>query len=427
MDGARRLGPGHMRRLASNRFVNCRPLLAGWLLFAITLASVASDKAPAVERRHGRSLRGSVDGLPFLLLRGTHEERGEAHGALAAREIIQSVDGMARLVIQRKANWQQLIDASHRFQIAPRYRQELEAMLRGIRQALPDAADRKVGSLQRELAFDDLRVLQTGDVFELMRCSQFSAWGKLTLDGQVIVGRNFDYPPIFPRETCCVLAIEPAEKDLHPTLDAMWFGIIGAGLATLRDDGLYLAPNSGGRPRRGSEIKQPVPGALFLRSFAESARGDDLAEQFVRAIAGKVVLPLIVHLVPPHASAQGMPPVVIEYTPDSGSFGSRVRRPVAGVPALFLANHFINEEAELQRGRSGTMQTGLTSCAKLDQAIGFAEARKILDDVKQADTYYSAVVWPGKRIMKISIAEPGMPATRGKSVTVRWSDLFSLK
>ncbi|MCC6357020.1 MAG: hypothetical protein IT577_24295, partial [Verrucomicrobiae bacterium] len=171
--------------------------------------------------RHGQSLRGTVDGFPILLLRGTQEERGEAHGFLAAKEIIGVCDATAGFLKQgsdaagKPANpWEQGIEAVARFAFPLRCVAELRGMLRGIEMALPNEQDRQIPSLGRAITLEDLKLLQAGEVFELMRCSQFSAWGPLTDDGEPIVGRNWDYPPLYSMDYACVLAIEPAEKEL---------------------------------------------------------------------------------------------------------------------------------------------------------------------------------------------------------------------
>src|SRR5882672_8890936 len=45
-----------------------------------------------VQARHGKSLLGSIDGFPLLLLKGTAKERGEAHGRLEATAILGLLD-----------------------------------------------------------------------------------------------------------------------------------------------------------------------------------------------------------------------------------------------------------------------------------------------------------------------------------------------
>jgi hypothetical protein len=407
--------------------------LARWsacllVLFLWASAPVHASETVTVTQRHGQSLRGTVEGFPFLLLRGSHGARGEAHGVLAAREVLRSCDGMARFVNAHGGGWDRALVAMRRFEFPPRFEQELAGMLRGIRTALPERDDRVLSATGKEIALDDLKLLQTGDVFELARCSQFSAWSDLTPDRRIVVGRNWDYPDLFPRETCCLLAVQPTEPGLRPTLDAMWFGMIGSGLATIREDGLYVSANSGGRVRPGVTVKHPTPGALLMRAYAESAAAAQLGRQLIQAVDQKLVLPIIFHVVPPGGVAGDCTPFAVEYTPDPDRFGARVRSPSQDAPtSLSIANHFIDTPEDLDRWRSGRMRAGIQSCAVGKKPIGFEEARAILDAAKQDSTYYSAVVWPEQRRMRLAVSAPGIPATQRDYLAVRWEDLFALR
>lgn len=75
-------------------------LIAGCVVVAgLMLAAQAQAGQPTVEVkvRHGQSWRGTSDGLPVLMLRGTHRERGEAHGKLAGPEIVKSCNQLASM------------------------------------------------------------------------------------------------------------------------------------------------------------------------------------------------------------------------------------------------------------------------------------------------------------------------------------------
>ncbi|MCC7408763.1 MAG: hypothetical protein IT442_11875, partial [Phycisphaeraceae bacterium] len=285
--------------------------------------------------RHGQSLRGKVDSFPILLLRGTQEQRGEAHGFLAAKEIIGVCDATAGFLKQgsyaagKPANpWEQGIEAVARFTFPPRFEAELRGMLRGIEMALPNEQDRQVPALGRAITLEDLKLLQAGEVFELMRCSQFSAWGPLTGDGQPIVGRNWDYPPLYSMDYACVLAIEPAEKELSPTLDAVCFGMIGSGLATINHDGVYAAANDGGISEKGVIVDQPMPAGLLLREVMETSPRDKVVEDFAEALKNHCVLGLLFHMVVPDSGGRRGPSTIVEYHPrDGGQINLRRTEP----------------------------------------------------------------------------------------------------
>ena len=60
------------------------------LFFVLALAASRPSAGVQMETvsRHERSERGVLQGIPVLILRGPPAQRGEAHGALCAREIV---------------------------------------------------------------------------------------------------------------------------------------------------------------------------------------------------------------------------------------------------------------------------------------------------------------------------------------------------
>jgi hypothetical protein len=91
-----------------------------WLLAATAFAETVE-----ISTRHGKSWRGTADGLPALVLRGTHRERGEAHGRLAAREIVRNVNHLAGFIDRRvPGGWKGAVGEVERFEFAPRFEEE---------------------------------------------------------------------------------------------------------------------------------------------------------------------------------------------------------------------------------------------------------------------------------------------------------------
>jgi hypothetical protein len=162
----------------------------------------------------------------------------------------------------------------------------------------------------------------------------------------------------------------------------------------------------------------------MLRAFLESADPAKGSEQLVAALEGRVVLPLLFHLVPPAAELKTEPPVIVEYRPDA-NFKPRIRRPDAAQPnALFVANHYVDSTADLARGRCGIVKDGVSRCISERRPIGFDEARQILDAARQDNTYISVVCWPHERTLKVAVATADKPATQCRFATIRWEDLF---
>jgi len=428
--------------------VRCALPLA--LLLTLATGPLARGEATVVAR-HGGSMRASVDGRAVLALRGSHAERGMAHGVLGAREIIETVDFLAAklntigaLVDPDRAaadkpriNWQNFRTAAERFEMPERFREELACMLRGIEQALPAQADRTLKATGQPITLADLAALQSCDVLELMRCSQFSVWGDLTADGQVLVGRNWDYPPVFSSTTYCVFAVEPSEPELSPTLDAMWFGMLGTGMAALNRHGVYLAANDGGVHRTMLAVEHPVPAALVSRMLVETLTPENAAETLQTGLTDRVALALIFHLVVPASSpGQTTRAYACEYAPWPDGARNLLREPSPRYgDSLVCTNHF---EVEGIRPTGNTAErytllfNNILDHRRQHEKIDFEAARKMLDAVGRRSplntTQYSAVAWPAERKLQIAVSpKTGKSATAEPYVLFEWDEIFGLK
>jgi len=402
-------------------------------------ASAEATSKMIVTERYGKSCRGSVEGFPVLVLRGTHRERGEAHGFLGAREIIRTCETMAGTVnamVQPKTEgggWEAAKKMVSRFRFPARFRAELDGMMHGLKKALPQVGDRTLKATGAEVTLADLEVLQCGDVLELMRCSQFSAWGSLTPDGGTIIGRNWDYPPIFPFDTYCLFAVAPAEKGLQKTMEAMWFGMIGAGMGCLNEGGVYLSANDAGDEDPG-KVQSPTPAALALRVTAETVRADHPLAAVEENLDQKTALAILYHLVAPaEAQGQAARAFVFEHAPGATTpIETRIRRSSRALPeALILTN-----DPLLGKGKGGSEICERYACLEKTLRdpetrgrLDFERAHTILDAVAVSKptltTQYSAVVWPAKKEVRLAVAPaPGQSAPRQKYVRVRWDEVF---
>jgi hypothetical protein len=412
-----------------------------FLALLLSLPVYAEDAPTAVITAwHGRSLRGSVDGFPLLVLRGTARERGEAHGFLGAKEIVKTCDAMAGVVNQwgpasGTSGWAAAQQLVSRFQFPTRFEEELQGMLEGLEQALPEARERTLRATGAAITLEDLKVLQCGDVLELMRCSQFSAWGSLTPDGATIIARNWDYPPIFPCDTYCLFAVEPAEKGVQKTLDALWFGMIGAGMACLNEEGVYLsADDAGGEDP--TKVSSPVPAALALRMTAEAAHIGNPLVAVAANIDQKTALAILYHVVAPAGrQQQAERAFVFEHAPGATEpFETRLRRPSPTLPdALILTNDPLlgrTDGAEIC-DRYACLEKGLSDPGARGK-VDFGKARSLLHSVAASSltrtTQYSAVVWPARKEMRLAVSPaPGETATRQRYARVRWDTVFGLR
>lgn len=414
-----------------------RAILVAAVLVCVSVAA-ASEQTPAcsVSQRYGESCRGVVDGFPVLVLRGTHRERGEAHGFLAAGEIIKTCDAMALAVnamsgeAKDASGWERAKKLMGRFRFPSRFEAELVGMLEGIHKALPDSCDRTLKATGAEITFDDLKMLQCGDTLELMKCSQFSAWGSFTPDASAIVGRNWDYPPIFPHDTYCAFAVDPTEDGLQRTLDAMWFGMIGAGMACLNEEQIYVSGNDAGS-EDPNLVEHPTPGALAMRTVGETASTSDPLAAIESIVDQKTALALLYHIVAPTPDGNGSQAFVFEHAPGATApFAARVRTaPTTRPDALVVTNDPLiggRPGAEVCE-RFATIEAALDDPA-MEGGLDFEKARAILDAVAKAGaTQYSAVVFPGKREVRFAVASSSdEPATKQHYSRLQWDVVFGL-
>ncbi|WP_254509412.1 hypothetical protein [Anatilimnocola floriformis] len=399
------------------------------LIVACVLLHPALAAQPTVEitARHGQSWRGKMDGLPVLQLRGTHRERGEAHGKLAGKEIVQSCNQLASILNKRlPGGWSASIVLSKQFQLPERFRDELQGMLAGIEQSTT-AEERIITAIKRPLNLDDLVLLNTADVFELFRCSQFSAWGSAAAGGELIVGRNFDYPALLPRENFCVLSIEPAESGLRPTIDALFFGFIGCGISAINDVGMYIAPDTGGPSPREVLPKEPITAGLVMRSYLETARPEAAVEELTSQVKAHFALPILLHVVPAKTELGQQTPIILEFTPSATSPTAVVRKPEARASALFVANHHVKNAADLAKGRCGILKSECEKCLASGQPIDFAAAKSLLHAARQDSTLISVVSWPHAGRLRAAIAEPGKVATECRFYEIDWPAIRAAK
>jgi hypothetical protein len=410
------------------------PALAVLAALASSGASTAAQERVRIVARHHRSVRGTIDGFPFLVLRGDARERGRAHGLLAAREIVRFLDQALIPVIHATSpgSWEAgFAGRAKLFSWPERYDRELRGMLDGIREALPEVADRRLGSLGREIRLEDLQALNCLTDLLGGGCSSFSVWGPLTEDGRVLAGRNMDYMafPIAPFQV--LVGVEPAEEGLKATLDLLAFGYLGAGTA-MNAEGVWAAMHD--EPGLGSKAREGwVPRCLTLRTAVERARAARAVEDVAGALRESPVrVGNNIHLSFPVTASEAARPCVLEWDGHEKDGGVTVHAGEAD--HLLCTNHYrtraVRERARDSKDRLERLRTGIEEFRASGRKIGLAEARELLEGVCRNGalvTHFSVVVWPDRRRMAFAWSpSPGRSSTQGRWITVEWADLFGM-
>ena len=191
---------------------------------------LTAERSPApkiqVAARYGTSVRGMIDDLPFVVLRGSLAERAEAFGALSGKDCTEMMNGviLPKILQVHPQGWDLLVMLSQGlFPGTKDDQQQASSFIAGFRKAAP-VADRAMPALGRELSADNLRVAQgfidlaSAGRVPLGGCSSFSAWGALTPAGEVVCGRNSDYATFAGHMPMMVIAQQPSEKDRLATM-----------------------------------------------------------------------------------------------------------------------------------------------------------------------------------------------------------------
>lgn len=366
----------------------------------------------AVDARHERSWRGTIDGHPLLVLRGDAVERGRAQGLLAGKDILQVLEAVAATLHKnRPGAWERdLLPLARRFAWPARFQLELEALV----DVLPLDP---VPALGRKAGLDDLRALNCLSDLLGAGCSSFAAWADRTPDGAVVCGRNADYG-LFPiLRQIALVARAPAERGLRPTLELTILGNVGASTA-LNGDGAFLAlHDEEGLPGRRSEGW--TPRTIALREALETSGGATAVEEIVNSLRQSVVKVGNNVLV----GGPGAIPAVLEWDGNAKGGGVTIRRGENGL--LACANHYV-ERATRRDGESrGRYERLLKAGGKID----FEKAKELLGSVAKSGgtaTYLSVVVWPASKRYAFAVSpELGVAAPKGKWIVAEWDAVFS--
>jgi len=123
-----------------------------------------------------------VDGQRVILLHGTPEEIGRAHGELLKDEAQRCIDSVlctfGTMQTVRTGRW---------------FKQDLADAYVRLSPHIPEDHKRETRALARSLGMDE-KLVETLNVFpELFHCSGFALFGKATIDGKLYHGRVLDY------------------------------------------------------------------------------------------------------------------------------------------------------------------------------------------------------------------------------------------
>ena len=368
------------------------PLIAvAMIVFLAGSCRRAEIAVPSPAETSGSRLY-TVGGFRVLTLVGTPEEMGRAHGTLLRDEVRWVADKVIRGTVARD----------------PEAREEFLKRVDVMEKLLKDSWRRELKALAEASGVDyrEIVALQLfGDVERAPLCSSFAVFGRATVGGECIVGRNFDYwyEDVARHES---LIIDYHPKDARRFVTLSWTGVIN-GWTLMNDCGIVTANNTAFSGGANSRSLEGLSTCFMLRKIAEEATTVDEGARIVEDSPRACPTNLIV--------AGGTPPAaaVVEYDHER----VMVRR--AKNDYVLATNSFValgqEKEDEPTYGRYGIL-SGLIreNYGKIDRTMNFAAADGVpLESIN----LHCALMFP--KDLSFRAAMGTVPASRGTWGTFR--------
>jgi hypothetical protein len=393
-----------------------------------------------ITERYGNSLRRNINSVTVLVLRGSYEEMGEAHGVLAGKEIIHLLDNIIIPYVNKQETngWdRKVLPATAAFTFPERYEKELISAMKGIEIKYPDRNDRMLFSLKREIKIDDLRALNCfGDLIDSMGgCSSFCAWGALTEDGKVICGRNLDERSISGKIPFMVVARQPTEHGRKATVEISGPGVIGISTGMNEDGVIAMFHNGNGL---SSTAEKTMPRTIVMREALELAGPADSVEKIADLFKNRMVQQgSSTHIAfPLHEPEKGFLPFVVEWDGNRRDNGATVRIEDPSIlrDATVCTNHFIKRrqnETDISKSsklRFQRLVDLLQESRASKSVISINKAIDIMDSVSVGGAVVTYLTWiaiPSERKFVFAVTPGvGIPATRGEWIELGWELIF---
>ncbi|MCA8939269.1 MAG: hypothetical protein KDB07_05665, partial [Planctomycetes bacterium] len=198
---------------------------------------------------HGGSLE-IQQGIPIARLRGSNYEIGKQHGALVGEQAAALFERYLGIFAGRKSHDLKLANKMLKH-IPERYIEEMKGFSDGS-----------------GISWDDTLLTTTFlDIHKVALCSTFVVRDQSSSNGEIVFGRNLDFPALHIADRASMLfVVEPEGK--RPFVSVGWPGFLGV-LSGMNADGLALAMMLIYGHTRTDHV-EGVPFALHYRDVLES-------------------------------------------------------------------------------------------------------------------------------------------------------------
>ena len=222
--------------------------------FEVLWPSPLLTKPPQMPRQVANGEVRFIDGQRVVLLHGSPEQIGRAHGQLLGSEATACIDsvlyafGTAQTI--RSGRW---------------FRHDLQAAYARLSPHIPERHKRETRALATALKLDN-QLVQALNVFpELFHCSGFAVFGKATRDGKLYHGRVLDYMTTIGLQDAATTFIVHVDGRI-PFANVGYAGFIGS-VSGMNARGVSLGEMGG----KGEGQWDGAPMATLMRRALEEA------------------------------------------------------------------------------------------------------------------------------------------------------------
>lgn len=288
--------------------------------------------ADSVRRVGDNSLRKNEYGLWEARIVGTAQERGAVLGLLA-RDLIEFQERVFVDAIYDLVSSERYVRFLHKLvrifngrmaqHIPLEFREEIAAMALSCSHRYDAFGSPYERQINYHAAHDIGHAMQD---YMLVGCSSFAVWGTSSEDGELLVGRNFDFyvGDDFARNKL-VLAVEPSEG--HCFVSVTWPGMVGV-LSGMNERGLTVTINAA---KGALPTSTAMPISLLAREILQFAATIDEAYAIAQRRQTFVSESLLI------ASAEDRKAAVIEKSPE------KIALRYAEEDRLISTNHYLSE------------------------------------------------------------------------------------
>lgn len=253
-----------------------------WDVPALDYSRVPEQLPSAPITRVSENLFAAGD-LPVIVVSGTPREMGRSYGKAAAALIRKGVEGyLNRRIIQDQGySMEYLMECARAMfpHIAPEYLEEMRGVAEGagitFEQVLAMHAHADIVHYGHDWGKDERKPGQAAG------CSNFAAWGPLTVDGTLFHGRNLDWTIGSGVQESAVVYVGIPD-DGHPFALVTYAGMIGA-VTGMSARGITFGEMTS---QTGDETLAGEPLFIICRRILQYSDDIESAMQIVREYSG---------------------------------------------------------------------------------------------------------------------------------------------